>query len=91
MPKLLKAVYKELEFSQPAEGTGPERGYAAARLPRARRRRGAAGVACRDAGGAPVAVAISKSAEGEFALDAIGLAWRPGEARAVCRRSRAVR
>ncbi len=33
--------------------------------------------------GAPVAVAISHSAEGEFALDTVGLAWRPGEARAV--------
>ena len=32
--------------------------------------------------GAPVAVAISKSAEGEFALDTIGLAWKAGEARA---------
>jgi DNA polymerase-1 len=30
-----------------------------------------------------VAVAISKSAEGEFALDTVGLAWKPGEARAV--------
>jgi DNA polymerase-1 len=37
----------------------------------------------REARGAPVAVAISKSAEGEFALDTIGLAWRAGEARAV--------
>ena len=36
-----------------------------------------------EAQGAPVAVAISKSAEGEFALDTIGLAWRAGEARAV--------
>ena len=33
--------------------------------------------------GAPVAVAISPSAEGEFSLDTVGLAWRPGEARAV--------
>jgi DNA polymerase-1 len=33
--------------------------------------------------GAPVAVAPSKSAEGEFALDTVGLAWRVGEARAV--------
>jgi DNA polymerase-1 len=33
--------------------------------------------------GAPVAVAISKSAEGEFALDTVGLAWQAGEARAV--------
>ncbi len=33
--------------------------------------------------GAPVAVAIAKSAEGEFALDTVGLAWKRGEARAV--------
>lgn len=33
--------------------------------------------------GAPVAVAIAKTAEGEFPLDTIGLAWRAGEARAV--------
>src|SRR6185369_12515744 len=33
--------------------------------------------------GTPVAVAISKSEEGEFALDTIGLSWRPGEASAV--------
>src|SRR5205085_308939 len=33
--------------------------------------------------GAPVAVAILKSGEGEFALDTVGLAWQPGEARAV--------
>ena len=31
----------------------------------------------------PVAVAIAKSAEGEFALDTVGLAWRSGEARAI--------
>jgi DNA polymerase-1 len=33
--------------------------------------------------GAPLAVAISKSAEGEFAMDTVGLAWKPGEACAV--------
>jgi DNA polymerase-1 len=33
--------------------------------------------------GTPIAVAISKSAEGEFAMDTIGVAWKPGEARAV--------
>jgi DNA polymerase-1 len=35
------------------------------------------------AAGAPVAVAIAQSREGEFAMDSIGLAYRPGEARAV--------
>jgi hypothetical protein len=29
--------------------------------------------------GTPVAVAISKSAEGEFAMDTIGLAWKPAK------------
>src|SRR6266849_1890957 len=33
--------------------------------------------------GAAVAVAVAKSAEGEFALDTVGLAWKRGEARAV--------
>jgi len=33
--------------------------------------------------GTPVAVAISRSPEGEFALDTVGLAWQPGQARAV--------
>ena len=38
----------------------------------------------------PHAVAISKSAEGEFALDTIGLARTPGEARAVTTENLAV-
>jgi DNA polymerase-1 len=76
----LKAVYKELEFHSlikelgPADDTRP-RDYRVitgpeelqAWLPKDQ----------------PVAVAIAKSAEGEFALDTVGLAWRPGEARAV--------
>ena len=79
-PSLLKAVYKELEFHSLLKELGPsedtrERDYRVigsaeeltAWLPN----------------GVPVAVAISKSAEGEFALDTIGLAARPGEARAV--------
>ncbi|MGO9009128.1 MAG: DNA polymerase I [Bryobacteraceae bacterium] len=82
-PAALKAVYKDMEFHSllkelgPAEDTRPH-DYAAfadaaelrawlAQVPR----------------GAPLAVAIAKSGEGELALDTIGLAWKPGEARAV--------
>jgi DNA polymerase I len=82
----LKGVYKELEFYSllkelgPAEDTRPRdyglihgSGELQAWLP---------------AAGTPVAVAISLAEETEFALDnqgvsSIGLAWRPGEARAV--------
>ena len=64
-------------ISQPAEGAGAVGGFA---------RRAIIG---RSLGreeipaGVPVAVAISKAAEGEFALDTIGLAWGAGEARSV--------
>jgi DNA polymerase-1 len=79
---LLKAIYKELEFHSLLKELGPsedtrERQYAVI----------AGGGELREwlagANGAPVAVAIAKSAEGEFALDTIGLARRPGEACAV--------
>jgi len=76
----LKAVYKELEFFSLLKELGPSddtrpRDYSVlasadelqAWLPKDK----------------PVAVAIAKSAEGEFALDTIGLAWRAGEGRAV--------
>ena len=81
-PALLKAIYKEMEFHSLLKELGPsedtrERQYGVI----------ASGDELRawlaEAQGAPVAVAISKSAEGEFALDTIGLAWRAGEARAV--------
>jgi DNA polymerase-1 len=81
-PELLKAIYKEMEFHSLLKELGPsedtrERQYAVV----------STGDELRDwlasAHGAPVAVAISKSADGEFALDTIGLAWRLGEARAV--------
>jgi DNA polymerase-1 len=88
---LLKAAYKELEFHSllkelgPGEDTRP-RDYRVldgpaevtawlATIPLGPR--GA------PEGAAPTAVAISKSAEGELALDTIGLAWQPGEGRAV--------
>ena len=79
----LKSVYKELEFYSLLKELGPSedvraREYAVITGPEDLR-------AWLEAvpEGAPVAVAISKSAEGEFALDTIGLAWKTGEARAV--------
>ena len=80
---LLKATYKELEFFSllkelgPGEDTRP-RDYRVFESP----------VELQDwldaiPAGTAVAVAISKSKEGEFALDTIGLAWQTGEARAV--------
>jgi DNA polymerase-1 len=79
---LLKAFYREMEFHSLLKELGPGEDT------RARDYRVVAAADelaawLRDAAGAPVAVAISKSAEGAFALDTIGLAWRAGEARAV--------
>ncbi|MGO9255451.1 MAG: DNA polymerase I [Bryobacteraceae bacterium] len=82
-PALLKATYKELEFHSLLKELGPGEDT------RARDYRVIEGPAELQAwlgaipAGAPVAVAISKSNEGEFALDTIGLAWRAGEARAA--------
>jgi DNA polymerase I len=81
-PELLKAIYKEMEFHSLLKELGPSEDT---------RDRQYAVIGSGDellawlagAQGAPVAVAISKSAEGTFALDTIGLAWRAGEARAV--------
>src|SRR5580700_4655794 len=80
---LLKSIYKDMEFHSLLKELGP------AEDTRARDYGCIAGPDELQAWltavppGAPVAVAISRSAEGEFALDTIGLAWRPGEARAV--------
>jgi DNA polymerase-1 len=85
----LKQVYKDLEFHSLLKELGPSEDT------RARDYQELASVdAVREwldaiPGGAPVAVAISKSGEGEFALDGIaimgmiGMAWKPGEARAA--------
>jgi DNA polymerase I len=79
----LKKVYKELEFHNHLKELGPSEDT------RARDYQALATAKAVDAwlaaipAGAPVAVAIAKSAEGEFALDTVGLAWKPGEARAV--------
>ena len=82
MSTLLKSIYKDMEFHSLLKELGPRedtraRDYACIAGPEELQ----AWLA--RATGVPVAVAISKAAEGEFALDTIGLAWRPGEARAV--------
>ena len=82
-PVLLKAVWKEMEFYSllkelgPAEDTRVRDYQVAASAEEVREWLAAM------PSGTPAAVAISKSAEGEFALDTIGLAWQRGQARAV--------
>ncbi|MCL4402375.1 MAG: DNA polymerase I [Acidobacteria bacterium] len=78
----LRSVYKELEFHSLIRELGPaedtrQRDYQAFSSPEAVDAWLAA-----IPPDAPVAVAISRSGEGEFPLDAIALAWEPGEARA---------
>jgi DNA polymerase-1 len=78
----LKAVFQEMEFHSLLKELGPGEDT------RARDYRVVESVEelkawLAEAKGAPVAVEILKSAEGEFALDTVGLAWRAGEARAV--------
>jgi DNA polymerase I len=75
-PTLLKAIYKEMEFHSLLKELGPSEDS------RPRDYRPLSGPEEIPAG-APVAVAISKAAEGEFALDSIGLGWHAGEARSV--------
>ena len=80
---LLKKAFKELEFFSLLKELGPGEDT------RTRDYRVIAGEEELKAWmgaipeGTPLAVAISKSAEGELAMDSIGLAWKPGEARAV--------
>jgi DNA polymerase-1 len=80
---VLKQVYKELEFYSLLKELGPSedtrtRDYRTLESAEAVRQ-------WLDSipPGKPVAVAISRSAEGEFALGTIGMAWHPGEARAA--------
>jgi len=76
----LKAVYKELEFHSLLKelGSGED-----TRTRDYRVIRDAEELQAWLAGAGPVTIAISKSADGEFALDTIGMARTPGEARAV--------
>ncbi len=73
---LLKAVYKEMEFHSLLKELGPSEDA------RPRDYRPLAGPE-EIPGSEPVAVAISRTAEGELGLDTIGLAWRTGEGRAA--------
>ena len=79
---LLKAFYQEMEFHSLLKELGPGEDT------RARDYRVAADAEelagwLRQAAGAPVSVAVAGAAEGGLELDTIGLAWRPGEARAI--------
>src|SRR5258708_35705909 len=79
----LKQLFKELEFHSHLKELGPSedtraRDYQALGTPEAVDAWLAA-----IPPGAPLAVAIDKSGEGEFALDTVGLAWKRGEAHAV--------
>jgi DNA polymerase-1 len=82
-PALLKAVYQEMEFHSLLKELGPSEDV---------RSRDYAAFADADGlrawlaevpAGAAVAVAISKAGEGELGLDSVGLAARPGQARAA--------
>jgi DNA polymerase-1 len=78
----LKSIYKEMEFHSLIKELGPgedtrTRDYAV--VASAQELTGWLA----EAKGAPVAVSIAKSGEGEFALDTVGLAYRVAEARAV--------
>jgi len=80
---LLKAAYKELEFHSLLKELGPgedsrPRDYQVLDTPAA-----ATAWLAAIPPEAPTAVAIAKSAEGEFVLDTIGLAWKAGEGRAI--------
>ena len=81
-PEALKVVYKELEFHSLLKELGPSEDS------RPRDYRVFAGPEeltkwLEEGASQPHAVAISSAAEGEFALDTIGLARTPREARAV--------
>ena len=80
---LLKAAYKELEFHSLLKELGPgedtrTRDYQVLDNPAT-----VTAWLATIPTGTPAAVAISKSAEGEFVLDTIGLAWKAGEGRAI--------
>ncbi len=80
---VLKQIYKELEFHSHLKELGPgedsrPRDYETLGTPE-----GVDAWVASIPEGAPLAVAIAKSGEGELALDTVGLAWKQGEARAV--------
>src|SRR5579871_3056861 len=79
----LKQVYKELEFHSHLKELGPSEDTRARDYQVLGTAEAVDEWLATIPGDAPVAVAIAKSGEGEFALDTVGLAWKTGEARAV--------
>jgi len=79
----LKRIYKELEFHSLLKELGPSEDT----RPRDYQELASAEAVSEWLGGVPegtpVALAISKSGEGELALGTIGMAWKPGEARSA--------
>ncbi len=80
---LLKALYTELEFHSLLKELGPGEDTRAQGLPRGGVGRGAEGVAGSGGRARRWRWRLRNRAEGELALDTVGLAWRVGEARAV--------
>ena len=82
-PDALKQVYKDLEFHSLLKELGPSEDTRARDYQTLDSAAAVREWLNRAPAGEPVAVAISKSGEGEFALDTIGMAWKTGEARAA--------
>ena len=80
---VLKEIYKELEFHSHLKELGPSEDTRARDYQTLGTPEGVDAWVAAIPAGAPVAVAVAKSGEGELALDTVGLAWKRGEARAV--------
>jgi len=79
----LKQVYKELEFHSLLKELGPSDDTRARDYQAVESAAALAEWLQAIPAGVPVAVSVATSNAGEFAMDAIGMAWRPGEARAA--------
>ncbi|MBI2680637.1 MAG: DNA polymerase I, partial [Candidatus Solibacter usitatus] len=79
----LKELFKELEFHSLARELGPGEDSRARDYQALSTREDVAAWLAEIPPGAPVSVAVSRTEEGEFPLDTIGLAWRQAEARAI--------
>jgi DNA polymerase I len=79
----LKSVYKELEFYSLIRELGPSEDTRARDYQQLTTAAEVEAWLAAIPAGTPVALAISVPEEGELALGAFGLAWRPGEARTI--------
>ena len=79
----LKEIYKLLEFHSHLKELGPGEDTRARDYQTLGTAEGVDAWMAAIPSGAPLAVAVAKSGEGELALDTVGLAWKRGEARAV--------